>query len=151
MTTYRSTSGPHDPTVRGAMLADTNTIPWVELAEGVKFQLLRYCDVTGDWVLYVQLQPGVRFTRHQHITPAEFFITKGVLEFEGGAASAGVYGYEQIGEIHEEAGGDVVTEFLYIGHGPVSYIDADDNLLFIADGEFFKQAWEGRVPRNVVQ
>jgi len=148
----RSASKQHDPSVRGAMLADINQIDWVSLGEGVKFKLLRYCQVTGDWVLYVQLQPGVKFARHKHITPAEFFITKGVLKFERGEAGAGVYGYEEIGEIHEEASGEgEVTEFLYIGHGPVSYIDKEDNLQFIGDGEFFKQAWEGKVPKNIVE
>ena len=96
------------------------------------------------------LQPGVKFARHKHITPAEFFITKGVLKFERGEAGAGVYGYEEIGEIHEEAGGDEVTEFLYIGHGPVSYLDENDNTLFIGDLAFFKSAWEGEVPENIV-
>jgi hypothetical protein len=146
----RVPSGDHDPGVRGAMLADINQIDWVPLAEGVKFKLLRYCEVTGDWVLYVQLQPGVKFARHKHITPAEFFITKGVLKFERGEAGAGVYGYEEIGEIHEEAGGDEVTEFLYFGHGPVSYLDENDNTLFIGDLAFFKSAWEGDVPENIV-
>ena len=66
----RNISKIHDPGVQGGMLADINKIDWVELGEGVKFKLLRYCDVTGDWVLYVQLQPGVKFGRHQHISPA---------------------------------------------------------------------------------
>ena len=80
--TSRSAAGEHEPGVRGAMLADINQIDWVPLGEGVKFKLLRYCDVTGDWVLYVQLQPHVKFGRHKHITPAEFFIMKGELLFE---------------------------------------------------------------------
>ncbi len=83
---YRTASADHDPGARGAMLADINQLDWVELAPGVKFKLLRYCDVTGDWVLYVQLQPGVKFGRHKHITPAEFFITKGELRVERGSA-----------------------------------------------------------------
>ena len=147
---YREATENHDPGVRGAMLADINKIDWVSLGEGVKFKLLRYCEVTGDWVLYVQLQPGVKFARHKHITPAEFFITKGTLKFERGEASAGVYGYEEIGEIHEEAGGDEITEFLYFGHGPVSYLDENDKTTFIGDLEFFKSAWEGKLPENIV-
>ncbi|EED36742.1 conserved hypothetical protein [Luminiphilus syltensis NOR5-1B] len=147
---YREATENHDPGVRGAMLADINKIDWVDLAEGVKFKLLRYCEVTGDWVLYVQLQPGVKFARHKHITPAEFFIIKGVLKFERGQAGAGVYGYEEIGEIHEEAGGDEITEFLYMGHGPVSYLDENDKTLFIGDLAFFKSAWEGEVPENII-
>lgn len=147
---YRSANKDHDPGVRGGMLADINQIEWASLGEGVKFKLLRYCEVTGDWVLYVQLQPGVKFGRHKHITPAEFFITRGTLTFERGSAGQGVYGFEEIGEIHEEASGEEVTEFLYMGHGPVSFIDKDDKLLFIADLEFYKQAWEGNLPENII-
>lgn len=148
---YRSATENHDPGIRGAMLADINLIDWVPLGEGVNFKLLRYCEVTGDWVLYVQLQPGVKFGRHKHITPAEFFITKGVLTFERGSAGVGVYGYEEIGEIHEEASGDEVTEFLYMGHGPVSFIDKNDEVLFIADLEFYKNAWRGDLAADIVE
>ena len=150
MTMMRSVNAEHNPGVRGAMLADINRIDWVTLGEGVRFKLLRYCEVTGDWVLYVQLDAGVKFARHKHITPAEFFITKGTLKFERGSAGVGVYGYEEIGEIHEEASGDEGTEFLYFGHGPVSFIDEDDNPLFIGDLEFFKRAWDGDLPENIV-
>jgi hypothetical protein len=148
---YRTPSENHDPGVRGAMLADVNRIEWRTLGEGVKFKLLRYCDVTGDWVLYVQLQPGVKFGRHQHITPAEFFVTKGELRFEGGSATPGVYGYEEIGEIHEEAAGATETEFLYFGHGPVAFIDANDKVQFIAGLELYKRAWAGAVTETLVE
>ncbi len=147
----RSVERVHNPGTRGAMLADVNLIEWQALGEGVKFKLLRYCEVTGDWVLYVQLQPNVKFGRHQHITPAEFFIIKGELVFEGGSARAGVYGYEEIGEIHEEASGVTETEFLYFGHGPVSFIDADDRLLFLADLKFYKDAWNGELTENIIE
>jgi hypothetical protein len=147
----REVDASHDPGKPGGMLADVNRIDWVELGDGVKFKLLRSCDVTGDWVLYVQLQPGIKFGRHKHISPAEFFVTKGTLVFEGGAAHAGVYGYEEIGEIHEEASGDELTEFLYFGHGPVSFIDASNRLQFIADVEFYKNAWRGEIAGNIVE
>lgn len=147
----RSTNSDHDPGTRGAMLADVNKIEWQSLGEGVKFKLLRYCKVTGDWVLYVQLQPNVKFGRHKHVTPAEFFILKGELVFEGGAARAGVYGYEEIGEIHEEASGTEETEFLYFGHGPVTFIDENDKLLFVADLEFYKDAWEGKQTESILE
>ena len=148
---YRAPNKTHDPGVRGAMLADINRIEWKPLGEGVQFKLLRTCDVTGDWVLYVQLAPGTKFGRHQHITPAEFFITKGELVFEGGSATAGVYGYEQVGEIHEEAAGATETEFLYFGHGPVSFIDQKNQVQFVAGIEFYKDAWKGQVPANIVE
>ena len=66
------------------MLADINKIDWIELGEGVNFKLIRYCDVTGDQVLYVQLQPGVKFGLNQYVSPVEIFVTKGLLTFETG-------------------------------------------------------------------
>ena len=53
----RNISKIHDPGVQGGMLADINKIDWVELGEGVKFKLLRYCDVTGNWVLTSSYNP----------------------------------------------------------------------------------------------
>ena len=147
----RSTEGAHDPGKRGAMLVDLNKVEWQTLGEGVRFKLLRYCEVTGEWVLYVQLQPNIKFGRHKHITPAEFFVTKGELVFEGGSAHAGVYGYEEIGEIHEEASGTEETEFLYFGHGPVAFIDESDQLLFLADLYFYKDAWSGELRENILE
>ena len=41
---YRGIPENHDPGVQGGMLADTNKIDWVELGEGVKFKMLRYCN-----------------------------------------------------------------------------------------------------------
>ena len=137
---------------RVAVLASAMQDHWYEHA-----WLPDLCDmiegrpVTGDWVLYVQLQPGVKFGRHQHITPAEFFILKGELRFERGSATAGVYGYEEIGEIHEEAAGGSETEFLYFGHGPVAFIDAADKVQFIAGLEFYKRAWQGDVPASILE
>ncbi len=150
MQTERRVGAQHDPGQRGAMLVDLNRLEWQSLGEGVKFKLLRYCEVTGDWVLYVQLQPHVRFGRHRHVTPAEFFVLKGELVFEGGSARAGVYGYEEIGEIHEEASGTEETEFLYFGHGPVAFIDDEDGLLFLADLEFYRDAWEGKETASIL-
>lgn len=147
----RTTQTDHEPGRPGAMLVDIHRVEWQTLGDGVKFKLVRYCEVTGDWVLFVQLQPNVKFGRHKHVTPAEFFVTKGELVFEGGSARAGVYGYEEIGEIHEEASGAEETEFLYFGHGPVAFIDENDGLLFLADLKFYKDAWNGDLAESILE
>ena len=92
----------------------------------------------------------MKFGRHQHISPAEFFVTKGLLTFETGEAGPGVYGYESIGEIHEEAAGLEVTEFIYFGHVPVSFIVKDGQVQFIADLAFYKKAWEGNLSNDII-
>jgi hypothetical protein len=144
------TTDNHDPGRPGPLLADIPSIPWADLGEGARFKLLRYSEVTGDWVLFVQLAPGTKFGRHRHISPAEFYITKGELVFEQGSAKAGTYGYEVYGEIHEEAAGVSETEFLYFGHGPVTFIDENDQVQFVVDLDFYRRAWKGDLTDGVV-
>jgi hypothetical protein len=82
-----------EPGKEGAVLADTNQLPWYSLGEGIEFQLLRYSRVTG--------------------------------------------------EVHKEARTDELTEFLFLGRGPVSYPDEEGNIQFILDWEFLKRITEG--------
>ena len=132
-----------EPGKEGAVLADTNQLPWYLLGEGIEFQLLRYSRVTGEWALFVRMQPGARIIPHHHLSAGEFFVTKGELKYDVGTAPAGVYGYEAIGEVHKEARTDELTEFLFLGRGPVSYPDEEGNIQFILDWEFLKRITEG--------
>jgi len=43
-----------------------------------------------------------------------------------------------------------VTEFIYFGHGPVSFIDKDYQVQFIADLVFYEKAWENNPPNDIV-
>lgn len=133
----------HDPSRAGPLLANTHALPWHSLGEGIEFQLLRYSEITGEWALYVRMQPGARIIPHHHLSAGEYFVTRGELKYDMGAAPAGVYGYESIGEVHKEARTDELTEFLFLGRGAVSYPDEGGNIQFILDWEFLKRVTEG--------
>lgn len=139
----------HDPGKQGALLADTRSLPWYSLGEGISFQLLRFCEVTGRWALFVRMQPGSRILPHKHLSSGEFFVTKGELLYDVGSAPAGVYGYEAIGEIHEVARAEVETEYLFLGHGPVAYPDDRGGIAYVLDYEFLKSVADGNVKANV--
>lgn len=139
----------HDPGATGALLADTSQLPWYSLGEGIEFQLLRFCAVTGRWALYVRMQPGSRILPHKHLSSGEFFVTKGELLYDVGSAPAGVYGYEALGEVHEVARADVETEYLFIGHGPVAYPAEDGTIAYVLDYEFLRRVADGELEANV--
>ncbi len=143
-----STEG-HDPAKRGGLLADTRGLPWHSLGEGIAFQLLRYCDVTGQWALYVRMAPGSRILTHRHLSSGEFFVTRGELIYDAGSAPAGVYGYEALGEVHSEARAEVETEYLFLGHGAVAFTGEDDKIDFILDAAFLKNLAEGQHMQSV--
>ncbi len=133
----------HMPGKEGAVLANTNTLPWHQLGDGIEFQLLRYSKITGEWSLFVRMQPGTKLLPHIHLSAGEFFVTKGELKYDAGSAPAGVYGYESLGEVHNEARADELTEFLFLGRGPVAYPDEQGQVQFILDWEFLKRITEG--------
>lgn len=141
----------HDPGAPGALLADTNSLPWHSLGEGIEFQLLRFCAVTGRWALYVRMQPGSRILPHKHLSSGEFFVTKGELLYDVGSAAVGVYGFEALGEVHERARAEVETEYLFLGHGPVAYPDENGAIAYVLDHEFLSRVARGELEASVTE
>ncbi len=133
----------HIPGQEGAVLANTHELPWYTLGDGIEFQLLRYSPVTGEWALFVRMQAGAKILPHIHLSAGEFFVTKGELKYDRGSAPAGVYGYEAVSEVHNEARTDELTEFLFLGRGSVAYPDTTGEIQFILDWEFLKRVTEG--------
>ena len=80
----------------GDIIKDTNKMEWIEVGGGSRFKVLRACLKTGDWTLYVQMDPGAAFQAHRHQGSGEFFITKGELIYDIGRAPAGTYGFEPV-------------------------------------------------------
>lgn len=135
----------------GPVLADTRQLPWLSLGEGIDVKVLRYSSVTGEWALYVRMQPGARITPHKHLSAGEFFVTKGELLYDVGSAPVGHYGYEAIGEIHNEARAEVETEYLFLGRGAVAYPAADGRIDFVLDVDFLRELVKGRLQSSVTE
>ena len=87
----------------GDIIKDTNKMDWIEVGGGSRFKVLRACLKTGDWTLYVQMDPGAAFQAHRHQGSGEFFITKGELIYDIGKAPAGTYGFEPVYAEHFDA------------------------------------------------
>ena len=123
----------------GDVLVDTERVEWVDVGRGSKFKVLRTCESTGKWALYVNMQPGASFQAHRHEGYGEFFITKGELIYDVGKAPKGTYGYEPIFAEHFEARCEVETEMLFLGQGAVSYFKEDGSLDYIMNAMEFKK------------
>lgn len=135
----------------GPVLADARSLPWHKLGEGIEIKVLRLSRTTGEWALYVRMQPGSKIAPHKHLSAGEFFVTKNELLYDVGSAPAGTYGYEALGEIHSQARADVETEYLFLGRGPVLFSGPDGQLEFVLDWEFYQQLARGSSMPSVTE
>jgi len=84
------------------ILVKTTDLPWVPLAEGIDYRVLRTSPETGTWTVLLRAQAGSSFVKHRHLGPGEYFMIKGRMEYRAGCAVAGDYGYEPLDAVHEE-------------------------------------------------
>jgi len=122
-------------TEAGDVLAYTPDMEWLDVGGGTRFKVLRACRQSGEWALYVNMQPGASFQAHRHQGTGQFFITKGKLLYEVGEAPAGTYGFEPIFAEHFEARCEEETEMLFLGTGAVTYFKDDKAVDYVFDSE----------------
>lgn len=123
-------------------------LPWKVLRDGYFFKLLRTCPVTGTWVLLIRAEAGAAVPPHKHIGAAEYLVLKGKVEIRGGVENGGVtavagdYGYEPNGIVHEHTSFPEATEYLFINHGPLQYLDGDGNTVMVLDWLGIQAKWD---------
>lgn len=128
----------HDPAKTGDLIVNLKDTAFVELGAGTRIKLLRFSEETGDWVIWVSMEPGATFAPHWHLGHGQYFVTKGELLYDVGSAPEGTYGYEPIGSRHNEARCEVHTEYLFMGHGAVAFTDDAGDIRFILNHEFLR-------------
>jgi len=133
----------------GDIIKDTNKMEWIEVGGGSRFKVLRACLKTGDWTLYVQMDPGAAFQAHRHQGSGEFFVTKGELIYDIGTAPAGTYGFEPVYAEHFDAKCEVLTEMYFSGRGSVTYFDENKDIDWILDSEWLHKLALGEVELDV--
>ncbi len=136
-------------TAAGDILANINELEWLDVGGGSHFKVLRLCEQTAQWVLYVRMEPGARFQPHRHEGWGQFFITKGELIYDVGSAPAGTYGFEPIFAVHHEAGCEVETEMLFMGEGAVIYFTPVGDIDYVMNVQTLKAVAEGSAQLDV--
>jgi anti-sigma factor ChrR (cupin superfamily) len=135
--------------IAGDILVDTQRTEWADGGGGSKFQILRTCKKTGEWVLFVNMQPGAGFQAHRHEGNGQFFVTKGELIYDAGRAPAGTYGFEPLFAEHFHARCEVETEYLFIGQGTVIYYAEDGSIDYAVNARDFMQLGAGEIALDV--
>lgn len=139
----------HDPGKQGDLIVNLADAQAHQLGEGTIIRLLRYSEETGDWVLWVEMEPGATFAPHWHLGHGQYFVTKGELIYDVGSAPAGTYGYEPIGARHAQARCEERTEYLFMGHGAVAFTDEAGEIRFILNHEFLRDLARGRPQADI--
>ena len=123
-------------TLTDDVLLRTEELPWVPLAEGIDYRILRTSPETGTWTVLFRAQAGSSFAVHKHLGAGEYFMIKGRMQYRAGEARAGDYGYEPLGAIHEGTTFPEYTELYFTNYGPVAFLDEDGGVSMILDHEF---------------
>ena len=121
------------------VLVKTTALPWVPLAEGIDYRVLRTSPETGTWTVLLRAQAGSSFAKHRHLGPGEYFMIKGRMEYRAGCAVAGDYGYKPLDSVHEETNLPEYSELYFTNHGPVVFLDEHDDVTSILDHNVITQ------------
>ena len=136
-------------TTAGDILANVNELDWLDVGGGTQFKVLRICEKTGQWALYVHMDPGAHFQAHRHEGTGQFFILSGELIYDVGSAPAGTYGFEPVFAEHRHAHCLVETEMLFLGDGAVTYFTPEGKIDYVFNAMSLKAAQEGAAQLNI--
>lgn len=119
-------------------MIDTAALDWKPLADGIDVKLLFSSKETGRWTVLLKCAEGSFFARHKHYGAGEYYVVKGQMEYRMGTAQTGDYGYEPLGAIHDRTTFTQDTLLYFTNHGPVLFLDDEDNIQSILDSEFLE-------------
>lgn len=108
---------------------DPQSIPWVPLAEGIEFKLLRSDFASGAWVNLIRIQGGGQFGRHRHNGGAVLgYCLEGEWNYleRDWIAKPGTFVYEPPGDIHTLQAGKEGMTTLFVTDGVIQYVDEHD-------------------------
>ncbi|MBA2280894.1 MAG: 2,4'-dihydroxyacetophenone dioxygenase family protein [Actinomycetota bacterium] len=114
-------------------------LPFVDLGDGSRLQLLRVDLATGVWVIRTLLTPGILVQTHKHTGHVDAFTRSGswhYLESPEAVNTAGSYLYEPAGSVHTlnvPASNTEVTDVCFTIHGANLNLDAAGNVELVID------------------
>lgn len=128
------------------ILLPTRDLPWIPIADGIDYRLLRTSTETGTWTVIFRCQKGSSFARHRHLAAGEYYVIEGRMNYRAGVAVTGDYGYEPLDAIHDCTIFEEYTELLFTNHGPVVYLDDEDQVTSVLDHQLLSQLAQSHEP-----
>lgn len=117
----------------------TQDMPWRTFGPGIDFKVLRTSQETGAWTVLFRCAAGASFNPHRHLAGGEYLMLRGRMEVRGGAekggitASAGDYGYEPNGVLHDETLFPEESELYFTNYGAIQFLTPDLKPDFVLD------------------
>jgi len=121
---------------------NTEDMKWVPTGEGAWVKVLRVSSETGVWCALFKQNAGTFAPPHTHLGAAEFYVLEGCIEYRGGSAKAGYYGYEPLGAIHEKTSFPVDTIYMLTSYGPLAMHAEDGSIAAVSDSRMMQKLAE---------
>ena len=123
----------------------TRNMPWLEFGNGIDFKILRTSQETGAWSVLFRCAAGSSFNPHRHLAGGEYLMLQGTMQVRGGkekggvTATAGDYGYEPNGVLHDETFFPEQSELYFTNHGAIQFLTPDLKPDFVLDYALLEQ------------
>ncbi|MEQ8497462.1 MAG: 2,4'-dihydroxyacetophenone dioxygenase family protein [Gammaproteobacteria bacterium] len=117
----------------------TSDMAWLEFGGGIDFKVLRASQETGAWTVLFRCKAGSSFNPHRHLGGGEYFMLKGTMQVRGGkekggiTATAGDYGYEPNGVLHDETFFPEDSELYFTNYGAIQFLTPELEPDFVLD------------------
>lgn len=115
---------------------------WIPMFPGIAFKPLRVSEETGTWTVIFRCDAGSSFAPHYHLSPGEYYMVSGKMDYRAGIAVAGDYGYEPVGAFHENTNFLEPTDIYFTNFGPIGFVDENKQINFLLDHVFIREAAE---------
>jgi 2,4'-dihydroxyacetophenone dioxygenase len=116
----------------GSAIEDADNLPWVPLAPGFSFKVLRAPSDDETWVELLRLEPGTVIPRHRHTGEVHAYTLAGHRELieTGTVVGPGSYVFEPAGNIDSwrAVGSDPLIIFV-AARGAIEYLDDADAVI----------------------
>lgn len=130
-----------------------DAVDWVPFPQGlcagpIRWKLLHVSPEAGAWTAIFDCPAGSSFSKHVHMGPGEYFLTKGRMNVRGGSAEGGAtavapgYGYEACNAQHDHTEFPEDSEFYMTFLGPLNFLDDDGNTVAVVGCKQVLDAWQ---------
>jgi quercetin dioxygenase-like cupin family protein len=128
----------------GDELLDTENAPWVDVADGIWFKLVKVLDNDSGWISLLRLKPGAAVGPHRHAGEVHGFVLQGTrILMDGTVCEKGSYVYEPAGNVDTwSTTGDQDMISLFYVNGFVEYLNEDGQVTFQETAASKRESWE---------
>ena len=128
---------------------DPETLPWLQIQDGIDCKLLFVNRELGHWSIYQRAKAGTILPYHLHHAPSIFWSVKGEGDFPDGKFKPGDYFFEAAGVYHYATRFQTDTEILFHSYGGVTFFEDDKKTIrYQLDWRYLQNLADEHARRN---